>query len=60
MQNGLGISVKSFVIFKVNVVVKKFSIYCRKIHDSMLKSFVEIEFEICIIYEAEYAKKKVY
>ena len=43
MQNGLGITLKSFVIFKMKVVVKEFSNYYRKIHESVLKSFVEIK-----------------
>ena len=52
MQNSLGITLKSFVIFKVKVVVNEFSNYYRKVHEIMLKTFVQIKFEICSIYEA--------
>ena len=58
MHNSLGVYLKRFVIFQVTAVVKYFSKYYRKIHESMLKSFVEIWFEICSIYEAQWAEEK--
>ena len=45
MENGLGIILKGFLAFEVKIVVKKFSIYDRKIHEKMLKSYVEIKFD---------------
>ena len=41
----------------MKVVVKGFNNYYRKNHESMLKSFVEIKFEICSIYKAQYAEE---
>ena len=46
MKNGLWISIKSFVFFKGKFVVQKISIYNRNIHKKMLKSYVEMKFEI--------------
>ena len=46
MQNHLGITLKGFVVFKLKLVVKSFSIYYRKIHERMLKSFRNIKFKI--------------
>ena len=57
MQNGFGITLKSSVIFEVKVVVKGFDNYYRKIYESMLKSFVEIKFEICSIDKAQCAEE---
>ena len=53
MQNSVGITLKISVILKVKVLVKRFNNYYKKIYESMLKSFVEIEFEICNIYKAQ-------
>ena len=51
MQNGLGITLKGSVILKVKIVKGQ------KIHSSMLKSFVEINFEISGVYKAQCAEE---
>ena len=58
MQNGLGLTLNSSVIFKVKFVVEGLVIITEKIHKSILKSFVEIKFEICRIYKAQCGKEK--
>ena len=63
MKNGLGIVLKSFVVFKVKLVVKKCSIYYGKIHERMLKSYVEIEFKILSVtkhFKAQYLEFNFY
>ena len=58
MQNGLGVTLKSSVIFKMSKSSWKGSIIItEKIHESKLKSFVKIEFEIFSIYKAQCAEE---
>ena len=57
MQNGLGMTVKSSLIFRLQNFVKVLNNYYRKNARKYAEKFRKIKFEICSIYKAQCAEE---